>query len=49
MHNDCNRIVMLDGGKIAEDDTYEELIAQDGIFTELIKRQNLDVEEWRKA
>ena len=35
----CNRIVVLDQGKIAEDGTYEELIAQGGIFAELVARQ----------
>ena len=35
----CNRIVVLDGGRIAEDGTYEQLIAQGGIFAELVQRQ----------
>ena len=35
----CNRILVLDGGKIAEDGTYEELMEQGGIFAELVARQ----------
>ena len=38
----CDRIVVLDGGKIAEDGTYEELLARNGIFAELVARQRLD-------
>ncbi|MEG2434867.1 MAG: NHLP bacteriocin export ABC transporter permease/ATPase subunit [Ruthenibacterium sp.] len=36
---DCDRIVMLDGGKIVEDGTYEELTAKHGPFYELVERQ----------
>ncbi len=39
----CNRILVIDNGKIAEDGTYEELIAKNGIFAELVERQRLDV------
>ena len=39
----CDRILVLDGGKIAEDGTYEELLAQNGLFAELVARQRLDV------
>ncbi len=38
----CDRIVVLDGGKIAEDGTYEELLARNGIFAEPVARQRLD-------
>ena len=38
----CDRILVLDGGKIAEDGTYEELIAKNGLFAELVSRQRLD-------
>ncbi len=35
----CDRILVLDGGKIVEDGTYEALMAQNGVFAELVKRQ----------
>ena len=38
----CDRIIVLDTGKIAEDGTYDELIAADGAFAELVARQRLD-------
>ena len=38
----CDRILVLDGGKIAEDGTYEELIEKNGIFADLVARQRLD-------
>ena len=41
----CDRIVVLDGGKIIEDGNYEELIARDGYFAELVRRQRLDAED----
>ncbi len=37
----CDRIVVIDGGRIAEDGTYEQLIEKDGIFAELVARQQL--------
>ena len=37
----CDRIIVLDGGKIAEDGSYDELIAAGGIFAELVSRQRL--------
>ena len=39
----CDRIVYLEGGKIVEDGTYDELIAQGGLFADLVERQRLDV------
>ena len=33
---------MLDKGHILEDGTYDELIAKNGFFAELIERQRLD-------
>ena len=38
----CDRIIVLDHGKIVEDGTYEELIDKDGFFAELVSRQRLD-------
>jgi len=38
----CDRIIVLDKGHIVEDGSYEELIAQNGIFAELVARQRLD-------
>ncbi|MBE5809070.1 MAG: ATP-binding cassette domain-containing protein, partial [Clostridiales bacterium] len=37
----CDRILVIDGGKIAEDGTYDQLIAQNGVFAELVERQRL--------
>ena len=39
----CDRIIVLDQGKIIEDGTYDELIAKKGFFAELVERQRLDV------
>ena len=38
----CDRIIVLEKGKIIEDGNYEELIAKNGYFAELIARQRLD-------
>ena len=38
----CDRILVLDGGKIIEDGTYEGLIEQGGFFAELVARQQLE-------
>ena len=38
----CSRILVLNKGRIQEQGTYDELIAQNGFFAELIKRQRLD-------
>ena len=38
----CDRIVVMDGGRIVEDGTYEELIARGGFFAELVERQRTD-------
>ena len=35
----CDRILVLDGGKIIEDGTYEQLMARNGFFAELVARQ----------
>lgn len=39
----CDRIIVLDGGKIVEDGTYEQLIENGGFFAELVERQRVDV------
>lgn len=38
----CDRIIVLDNGKITEDGTYDELISKGGYFAELVARQRLD-------
>ena len=38
----CDRIVFIEKGRIVEDGTYEELIALNGKFAELVERQRLD-------
>lgn len=38
----CDRILVVDNGRIAEEGTYEELIERGGIFAELVERQRLD-------
>jgi ABC-type bacteriocin/lantibiotic exporter with double-glycine peptidase domain len=39
----CDRIYVVDGGKIAESGTYDELIQKKGLFAELISRQQLEI------
>ncbi len=38
----CDRILVLDGGRIIEEGTYDELIGSGGFFSELVERQRLD-------
>ncbi len=38
----CDRIIVLDKGKIVEDGKYAELIEKNGFFAELVARQRLD-------
>ena len=38
----CDRIIYLEKGKIVEDGSYDELIALNGRFAELVERQRLD-------
>jgi ABC-type bacteriocin/lantibiotic exporter with double-glycine peptidase domain len=37
----CDRIIVLDKGKIVEDGSYEQLIANQGFFADLVERQRL--------
>ncbi|MBR4236253.1 MAG: ATP-binding cassette domain-containing protein [Clostridia bacterium] len=41
----CQSILVIDGGRIAEEGTYEQLIAKNGIFAELVARQMLDTDK----
>ena len=38
----CDRILVVDGGRIAEEGTYDELIERGGIFADLVARQRLE-------
>ena len=40
---ECDRILVIDGGRIAEEGTYDELHEKGGLFAELMARQRLDV------
>ena len=42
---DCDRIIALDGGRIVESGSYDELIAQNGFFAELVARQQISAPE----
>ena len=39
----CDRILVLNGGNVIEDGTYDELIERKGYFAELVERQRLDI------
>lgn len=38
----CDRIVVIDDGKIVEDGTYDELMTNEGYFAKLVERQRTD-------
>lgn len=38
----CDRIIVLDSGRIIEEGRYDELIQKGGFFAELVKRQQID-------
>ncbi|MBQ8963683.1 MAG: NHLP bacteriocin export ABC transporter permease/ATPase subunit [Clostridia bacterium] len=40
----CDRILVLDGGRIVEEGNYEELIEKKGMFADLVARQRLEEE-----
>ncbi|MDR1014662.1 MAG: ATP-binding cassette domain-containing protein [Coriobacteriales bacterium] len=39
---EADRIVVLEDGAIAEDGSYDDLVAQGGLFADLVRRQQLD-------
>ncbi|MBQ7216629.1 MAG: ATP-binding cassette domain-containing protein [Synergistaceae bacterium] len=41
----CERILVIDGGKIAESGTYEELMNHKGLFASLVERQQSGTQE----
>ena len=45
----CDRILVLDKGHIMEDGTYDELIAKNGFFAQLVARQRLDMPSGTEA
>ena len=45
----CDRILVLDKGKIVEEGSYDQLIEKNGFFAELIKRQRVDVSTGEEA
>lgn len=38
----CDRIIVIDGGKIIEDGTYDELMNENGFFADLVNRQQIE-------
>ena len=42
----CDRIIVLDKGKIIEDGKFDELIEKGGYFADLVARQRLDDTEY---
>lgn len=39
----CDRIIVIDGGHIVEEGTYEELINNGGLFKTLVERQTIEI------
>lgn len=42
---DCDRILVIANGGIAEEGTYDELIGRGGVFADLVARQRIDEDE----
>lgn len=42
---DCDRILVLDKGRIAEEGSYEQLYAGHGLFYDIVRQQNAGLEE----
>ena len=40
----CDRILVMDGGVMIEEGSYDELIAKNGVFADLVARQRLDIQ-----
>ncbi len=40
----CDRILVLDGGRIVEDGSYDALIEKGGFFADLVARQRVEAE-----
>ena len=40
----CDRIIVIDKGKIIEDGTFNELMKSKGYFAELVERQQIEVQ-----
>lgn len=38
---ECNRIIVLNNGRVAEDGSYDELMAKGGLLSDIIKRQKI--------
>ena len=45
----CDRILVMDHGAIIEEGNYDQLIARNGVFADLVARQRLDNEESESA
>ena len=41
----CDRILVMDGGRIVEHGNYKELIEKNGMFADLVARQRLEGED----